>query len=97
VIWGVVKPMVDPVTLEKIYILRGQDEIREAMEERMPIESIPPEYGGKSMPLGESPEEKLLHELMEHNNALARGEKVCNGPNGDPPCRFCSWVPARSY
>jgi hypothetical protein len=98
VIWNVVKPMVDDVTLQKIYILRGPEEVREKMEERIAPENIPPEYGGTSMyKLGESPEEKLMADLMDHNNALARGENVCSGSKGSPPCRFCSWTPARSY
>jgi hypothetical protein len=97
VIWNVVKPMVDDVTLQKIYILRGKEEVREKMEEWIAPENIPIEYGGTSTPLGTSPEEKLMADLMDHNNALARGEKVCTGSKGSPPCRFCSWVPARSY
>jgi hypothetical protein len=97
VIWNVVKPMVDDVTLQKIYILRGKEEVREKMEEWIPIENIPPEYGGTSTPLGSSPEEKLMADLIDHNNAIGRGEKVCTGSKGSPPCRFCSWVPARSY
>ena len=97
-IWNIVKPWVDEATLEKIKILRGAEEIRKAMEERIPLENIPPEYGGLSMPLGESPEEVQLAELMEHNNALASGEvNYCSGAGGNPPCRFCSWVPGRSY
>jgi len=96
-IWTVVKPMVDESTLEKIYILRGKDEVRESLLERIPQENIPPEYGGTSMPLGESPEELLLRDLIAHNNALARGEQPCTGSDGSKACRFCSWQPARSY
>jgi hypothetical protein len=97
VIWNVVKPMVDDVTLQKIYILRGKEEVRQKMEEWIAPENIPIEYGGTSTSLGTSSEEKLMADLMEHNNALARGEKVCTGSKGSPACRFCSWVPARSY
>jgi hypothetical protein len=94
VIWNVIKPIVDDATLHKIYILRGKDEIRKNMEEHIPLENIPPEYGGTSMPLGESPEEKTLAELVVHNNDLEeRGERVC----GKPSCKFCTWVPPRSY
>jgi hypothetical protein len=97
VIWNVVKPMVDEATIERIYILRGKEEVRVALEERIAVENIPPEYGGTSMPLGKSPDEKLFRDLMEHNTALARGENVCSGAKGSPACRFCSWTPARSY
>lgn len=97
VIWNVVKPMVDEVTLQKIYILRGKEEVRDKMEEWIAPENIPIEYGGTSTPLGTSPEEELMTDLMDHNNAMARGENVCTGSKGSPPCRFCSWVPARSY
>lgn len=99
-IWSVVKPWVDPVTLEKIHILRGAEEIRQTMQQRIALENLPPEYGGKSMPLGQSPEEKEIWELMEHNNRLAQcrtdAEKlsVCGGMG---KCRFCSMQIARSY
>ena len=66
--------------------------------ERIPIENIPPEYGGQSMPLGQSPEEDLMRRLMKHNAQLAAGDYSCGGRNGKPePCPFCSWKPARSY
>lgn len=92
-IWNVVKPIVDEDTLKKIYILRGKDEIRTAMQERIPLENIPPEYGGTSVPLGESPEEMTLAEFLAHNNLLAKqARSVC-----EHDCHFCKWVPARSY
>ena len=96
-IWKVVQPMVDEVTLKKIAILRGKEEIFEALLEKIPIENIPPEYGGESCPLGESPEEVQLRELMTHNNKLANGDHSCGGRAAHPPCPFCSFVPARSY
>jgi hypothetical protein len=94
-IWNVIKPWIDEVTLEKIKILRGKEEIRNAMQERIPLENIPPEYGGLSMPLGQSPEEVQFAELVEHHNAIGRGETPCAGVMG--ACPFCSWVPARCY
>lgn len=96
-VWNVVKPWVDEVTLKKINILRGKKEIFEALLEKIPIENIPPEYGGESVPLGESPEEHLLRDLVHHNNAVAHGDHSCGGRAVDPPCRFCSFAPARSY
>jgi CRAL/TRIO domain len=94
-IWSVVKPIIDETTLEKIYILRGKDEIRSHMQERISIENIPPEYGGSSMPLGESPEEKELAELIDHNNNLSqKGQTLCQHWIN---CKFCSWKSARSY
>lgn len=88
-IWKVVKPMVDEVTLKKISIVRGKDAVFAALAEKIPVENIPPEYGGKSVPLGESPEENALRDLMWYNNALASGD--------NPPSMFCSWGPVRSY
>merc|ERR1712232_453593 len=76
-IWNVVKPMVDEVTLKKINILRGKQQIFDALLEKIPIENIPPEYGGQSMPLGKSPEEQQLRALMRHNNGLAHGDYSC--------------------
>jgi len=58
VIWNVVRPMVDDVTKKKIHILRvGKEAITKALVERIPIENIPPEYGGNSVSLGLAPEE----------------------------------------
>jgi hypothetical protein len=95
VIWSVVKNFVDSVTLEKISIVRGEKAIMTAMLERIPIENIPPEYGGKSMPLGLSPEEQKLKAFMIHNLMVANGTSDCGGVEGN--CPFCTWVPARSY
>ena len=97
-IWNVVKPIIDEDTLKKIYILRGKDEIRNAMQERIPLEHIPPEYGGTSLPLGQSPQEQTLAEWVQHNNALAAQERsVCHNDDDGRACPFCTWVPARSY
>ena len=96
VIWDVLKPLVDEVTLEKITILSDKDKAFEAMNERIPIENIPPEYGGTcEIKLGKSPEEQLLKDLMYHNNCLVTGDLSCGGRNGN--CQFCNFVPVRSY
>mmetsp|Transcript_21077 Transcript_21077/g.29756 ORF Transcript_21077/g.29756 Transcript_21077/m.29756 type:complete len:471 (+) Transcript_21077:228-1640(+) len=97
IIWNVVKPLIDPVTQEKVYILRGKDEIFKNLLERVPIENIPPEYGGTSMPLGQAPEEQMLWNLMRHNNDRANGCLKCQGAGGQPPCHYCSFTPWRSY
>jgi hypothetical protein len=90
--------MVDEVTLKKISIVRGKEEIYKALLEKIPEENIPREYGGKSaMRLGESPQELALRDLMAHNNALANGDFSCGGRAANPPCPFCSWGPVRSY
>jgi hypothetical protein len=100
-IWNVVKPMIDEVTLKKIQILRGKEEIFQALMSKIPIQNIPPEYGGQSMPLGQAPQEELMRELIQHNNNVAKGDHSCGGRNGNgngaPPCRFCTWQAARSY
>lgn len=93
-IWNVVKPMVDEVTLEKIYILRGKEETFNALSERIAIENIPQEYGGQSaFKLGESPEEELLRGLMKHNNEIAEGKPCCHGE----ACKYCHFTYARNY
>jgi hypothetical protein len=101
-IWRVIRPIVDRSTLEKIFILRGRDEILHHLSQRVPLENIPPEYGGTSMPLGQAPEERLLHSLMAHNNQLAEQRRaVCSNCVGEQyqnwQCEFCKWTPARSY
>lgn len=104
VIWQVVRPMVAESTLQKIHILRGKDEIQQSLVQQIPLENIPREYGGTSViPLGHSPEERLLADLMTHNNMLASERRAtCKGCtlNVHPmnwPCYFCRWTPARSY
>uniref|UniRef100_A0A7S3L039 CRAL-TRIO domain-containing protein n=1 Tax=Amphora coffeiformis TaxID=265554 RepID=A0A7S3L039_9STRA len=94
-IWNVVKQWVDPVTLEKISILRGKEEIMRNMELRIPLDQLPPEYGGQSAPLGQSEQEKTLRELIMHNNAIAAGNYTCGGVKRG--CRFCNFTPARAY
>jgi CRAL/TRIO domain len=97
IIWSVVKPMVDEVTLEKVHILRGQEEIFKALLEQIPIENIPREYGGESSyKLGEAPEEVLLCSLMRHNNEMAEG-KACRYIKAGEPCKFCNFSYARHY
>lgn len=103
VIWSVVRPLIDETTLQKIYILRGEEEIRTSLLQRIAPEQIPKEYGGSSpYPLGQSPEELMLRDLMEHNNALARqGRAICQScqdlKHEDWPCSICKWTPVRSY
>lgn len=77
VIWNVVKPMVDDVTKQKIKILRcGQEAITQALMEKIDIQNIPPQYGGKSMPLGQSPEELAFMKHFEVLNQKQRGSNV---------------------
>lgn len=66
VIWNTVKGMVDEVTREKVIIVRGKKKILEALQERIPMENIPEEYGGLSQ--GTSDEEALLGSLMAYLN-----------------------------
>ena len=45
--------------------LCGHYDVTKALVEKIPIENIPPEYGGQSMPLGQSPEETMFREKMQ--------------------------------
>lgn len=67
IIWKVVSPMADEVTRQKIRILRGKNNILNDLMTRVDVENIPSNYGGKSMALGESPEEKMFAEDMRKN------------------------------
>jgi len=97
-IWSVLKPMVDEDTLKKIYILRGKEEIRQNMQERIDLDQIPADYGGTSVPLGQSEEEALFRDLIHHNNYMTEHGECCNGGSkANPPCRWCTWQAARSY
>lgn len=95
-IWSVIKPLIDEATLEKIQIFRGTPkETAELLQSRIPIHHLPPEYGGTSVPLGQSPQEQRLTAWMEHLNENTRlyGHAHCN----DQSCPYCSWEMARSY
>ena len=97
VIWNVVKPWVDPVTLAKISILRDPVAIQEALLQRIDADQLPTEYGGTSgLSLGQSEQEAVLRQLIvQHNNQIALGNYSCGGVERN--CRFCNWAPARSY
>lgn len=97
-IWSVVKPWIDPVTLDKIKILRGEEEVKRVLQERIPYDQLPRNYGGAetSPALGESQEMLYLSKWIAHNNEKAKNN---NGecPNNGGHCPFCEWTPARSY
>jgi hypothetical protein len=60
-VWKVIKPFLDPVTLSKVQILRGKASIAAALLERIAPEQLPREYGGESdLALGDAQEEQLL-------------------------------------
>lgn len=95
-IWTVVKPLVDEATLRKIIIFRGSpEETSRLLQEKIPLENLPPEYGGLSPPFGQSPEEEEFRQWVYHNNYLAQQKRMCCPTPHE--CRFCSWAPVRSY
>ena len=108
-IWKVIVPLVPEATLKKIFVLRGRDEILSTLSQHVPMENIPAEYGGGSpMPLGQSEEENLLFNLMEHNLHMAASHSgvALNQPEDGQydrvhmeqlSYRFSNWAPARSY
>ena len=60
-VWKLIAPMLDPVTLAKTHILRGQAKIAEELLAEIEPECLPPEYGGNcTVPLGDSVQEKQL-------------------------------------
>jgi len=68
VMWNILKGFVGKATLDQVQVVRGQNEIRKVLAEHIDAENIPPVYGGSSMPLGNSPEEKMLADIMTLNN-----------------------------
>ena len=106
-IWNTIRPLIDTSTLERIHILRrnshNKDEILQNLLKHIPIEHIPPNYGGTSVPLGHSPQERILQRFIEHRNSLLQqNHSIC--ARCDPniaaqhwPCQFCRFRPARSY
>ncbi len=71
IIWNAVKGWVDDVTKQKIKIIKSGNpqSITKALLEKIELHNIPPEYGGTSMPLGQSPEEEVFaHHFAKLNN-----------------------------
>ena len=71
IIWNAVKGWVDDVTKQKIKIIKSGNlqSITNALLEKIELHNIPPEYGGTSMPLGQSPEEEVFaHHFAKLNN-----------------------------
>lgn len=58
-IWRMVKPMIDPVTREKVHMLKGSAILNE-LETLIDLENIPSDFGGEGVALGESVEEHAL-------------------------------------
>ena len=83
-IWTVVKPLLDEVTLKKIWVLRRGEDVFAALRVRISEDMIPPEYGGGSMGLGYSPEEKMLYDQVMYNTYCEEaGDRVVS--SGMPP------------
>ena len=106
-IWNTIRPLIDTSTIERIHILRrnshNKNEILQNLVKHIPIEHIPPQYGGTSAPLGHSPQERILQQFMEHRNLLLQQNRsICTNchPNVESqhwPCPFCRFRPVRSY
>ena len=61
--WKGIKGILDPVTRDKIRILRGADKVRDGLLEAIDASCLPSEYGGScAVPLGQSEEERALAE-----------------------------------
>ena len=76
--WRIVRPFLDPVTLEKVRIVRGASKVRDALLERIAPSELPKEYGGESQDaLGESPQEQLLWHVYRNG--------CCGAGSGDNP------------
>jgi len=75
--------MLDESTLAKITII-GNDAkaIKEALLKRIPPGALPPEYGGKSIPLGYSQEERMLWEHIRMISESQWGRSTFAGGRG---------------
>ncbi|POM78364.1 SEC14 cytosolic factor [Phytophthora palmivora] len=58
-IWRMVKPLIDPVTREKVHMLKGSAILKE-LETLIDSENIPSDFGGDGVALGDSEEERAL-------------------------------------
>jgi hypothetical protein len=57
--------MLDPVTRDKVHIVRGSGNILRALREHIADDQIPSDYGGSGCALGASEEEKKLFAHVE--------------------------------
>ncbi|CAH0493996.1 unnamed protein product [Peronospora farinosa] len=58
-VWRMVKPLIDPVTREKVHMLKGSGILVE-LEKLIDRENIPSDFGGEGTALGDSDEEHAL-------------------------------------
>ncbi len=66
-IWAALKRFIDPVTLAKVRVFRSQQLATKALLEQVDSDQLPASLGGTSkVPLGHSPEEALLRDLVRH-------------------------------
>ena len=69
-IWKMIKPWIDPVTVARTHIVRGEAKITAALLEHIDAAHLPTEYGGQStVALGQSAAEQTLAELVQRLNA----------------------------
>ena len=74
-IWRLVRPFIDPVTVAKVNILRGQSYIKNELLKSIAPDQLPKEYGGTSQyALGEAPEHLLMVERLTERNDAASAE-----------------------
>ncbi|CAI5738370.1 unnamed protein product [Peronospora destructor] len=58
-VWRIVKPLIDPVTRQKVHMLKGSGILIE-LEKWIDRENIPSDFGGEGTALGDSDEEHVL-------------------------------------
>ena len=64
-----IKPWIDPVTAARTHIVRGAARITAELLQHIDVADLPQEYGGQStLALGDSPQERTLHELVQRVN-----------------------------
>ena len=61
--------MIDPVTRAKTHIVRGKQQVTDALLEQIDSENLPREYGGTcDQPLGQAREERMLWQQVAKVN-----------------------------
>ena len=60
--------------------MQGKQEMFNELITRIDPRNIPPEYGGYSMPLGQSPEEQMLQDLVLKNQERHGKQPVIQQP-----------------
>lgn len=74
-VWKLVRPIVNPVTREKISLVKHKDILKE-LQKFISTDEIPSDYGGQGVALGQSREEKDLFKFVKEHEWVTLTHKI---------------------